>query len=86
MLPIKLPREQKLQLISGLQHYVNAELSLEIGQLAGENLLDFMLKELSPYIYNQAMADARQVIEQRMVSIEEELYALERPMPNANRK
>ncbi|REK71349.1 DUF2164 domain-containing protein [Paenibacillus paeoniae] len=83
MVPLKLPREQKLQLVSGLQQYVYDELSVEMGQLAGENLLDYMLKELTPYIYNQAMADARHVIEQRMTSIEEELYALERQVPPA---
>ncbi|RJX38925.1 DUF2164 domain-containing protein [Paenibacillus pinisoli] len=81
MVPIKLPREQKLQLVSNLQQYAYDELSVDMGQLAGENMLDFMMKELAPYIYNQAMADARRVIEQRMASIEEELYALERPVP-----
>ncbi|WP_028562958.1 DUF2164 domain-containing protein [Paenibacillus pinihumi] len=76
---VKLPREQKLQLVEQIQHYFEMELSQEIGQLAGENLLDFMIKELSPYLYNQAMSDARGVISERMASIEEELYALEKP-------
>jgi uncharacterized protein (DUF2164 family) len=85
MLPLKLPREHKLQIISSIQHYFDTELSSEIGQLASENFLDFMLKELSPYLYNQALADARKVIEQKMISIEEELYALEKPLPSAKR-
>lgn len=80
MQPIKIQREHKLQITSSIQDYFDTELSSEIGQLASENLLDFMLKELSPYIYNQALADARKVIEQRMISIEEELYALEQPL------
>lgn len=80
MQPIKIQREHKLQITSSIQDYFDTELSSEIGQLASENLLDFMLKELSPYIYNQALADARKVIEQRMTSIEEELYALEQPL------
>lgn len=86
MRPVKMPREQKLQLISRIQQYVDTELSIPIGELAGENLLDFILKELSPYVYNQAVADARQVIEQRMLSIEEDLYALEQPLPYTERK
>lgn len=85
MQPIKIQREHKLQITSSIQDYFDTELSSEIGQLASENLLDFMLKELSPYIYNQALADARKVIEQKMISIEEELYALEQPIASARR-
>lgn len=85
MLPLKLPREQKQQITSSIQDYLDTELSIEIGQLASENLLDFMLKELSPYIYNQAIADARKVIDQKMISIEEEMYALEQPLPSVKR-
>ncbi|MEK3747114.1 DUF2164 domain-containing protein [Paenibacillus sp. FSL E2-8871] len=85
MQPIKIQREHKLQITSSIQDYFETELSSEIGQLASENLLDFMLKELSPYIYNQALADARKVIEQKMISIEEELYALEQPITSARR-
>lgn len=85
MQPIKIPREQKLQMTSSIQEYLDTELSFEMGQLASENLLDFMLKELSPYIYNQALADARKVIEQRMISMEEDMYALEHPLPPGNR-
>ncbi|MEK4348173.1 DUF2164 domain-containing protein [Paenibacillus sp. FSL P4-0184] len=85
MQPIKIQREHKLQITSSIQDYFETELSSEIGQLASENLLDFMLKELSPYIYNQALADARKVIEQKMISIEEELYALEQPLTSDRR-
>ncbi|OME74230.1 hypothetical protein BSK65_00585 [Paenibacillus odorifer] len=85
MQPIKIQREHKLQITSSIQDYFETELSSEIGQLASENFLDFMLKELSPYIYNQALADARKVIEQKMISIEEELYALEQPLTSARR-
>ncbi|MBY3620522.1 DUF2164 domain-containing protein [Acinetobacter sp. CUI P1] len=85
MQPIKIQREHKLQITSSIQDYFDTELSSEIGQLASENLLDFMLKELSPYIYNQALADTRKVIEQKMISIEEELYALEQPITSDRR-
>lgn len=80
MIPLKLPKEQKLYIVSSIQQYVDTEFSIEIGQLAGESFLEFMLRELSPYIYNQAIADARKVIEQKIISIEEEMYALEKPL------
>lgn len=78
MIPIKIPKEQKQELIANVQDYYYSEFSDEIGELAAENLVDFMLKELSPYIYNQAIADARATVEQKMLSLEEDLYALEK--------
>ncbi|MNW38543.1 hypothetical protein D3C74_156100 [compost metagenome] len=80
MIPLKIPREEKLQLIASLQQFFEMERSEEIGELAAENLLDYMLKELSPYVYNQAIADARKVVEQQMLGLEDELYALQKPL------
>ncbi|NIK75830.1 uncharacterized protein (DUF2164 family) [Paenibacillus castaneae] len=85
MVPLKLPKEHKLQIASGIQDYFQIEFDQEIGQLAAENVLDFMLKELSPYVYNQALADARKAIEQKMVALDEEIYALEKPIKLAKR-
>jgi uncharacterized protein (DUF2164 family) len=80
MLPIKIQREQKLEIIASIQDYFQTERSEVIGDLAAENLLDFMLKELAPYAYNQAISDARRVIEQKMSSLDDEMYALEKPI------
>ncbi len=78
---IKLPREQKLEIVGKIQGYFSVEFAEEIGQLAADSLLDFMLKELSPYIYNQAIKDARTIIDQKMIALEEDICALEKPIP-----
>jgi uncharacterized protein (DUF2164 family) len=83
---IKLPREQKLEIAGKMQRYLNTEFSEEIGQLATEIFLDFILKEISPYIYNQAIKDARSIIEQRMILLEEDICALEIPILPARRE
>ncbi len=83
---IKLPREQKLEIVSKMQRYFNTEFSQETGQLATEIFLDFILKEISPYIYNQAIKDARSIIEQRMMLLEEDVCALEIPLQLAKRE
>lgn len=80
MLPNKLPREHKLEIVSSIQDYFQTERFEVIGDLAAENLLDFMLKELSPYVYNQAISDVRTMIEQKMGSLDDEMYALEKPI------
>ncbi|MFS1512085.1 DUF2164 domain-containing protein [Chengkuizengella sp. SCS-71B] len=78
MKPTKLPKEQKDQMIANIQHYFSIERSEEIGNLAAENFLDFIMKELGPYIYNQAISDARMLINEKMVHIEDDLYSLEK--------
>jgi uncharacterized protein (DUF2164 family) len=76
----KLPREHKELLIQRLQAFFIEERSEEIGELAAELLLDFMLKELGPVVYNQAVQDATRLVAQRMTSLEEDLHALEKPV------
>jgi uncharacterized protein (DUF2164 family) len=83
---IKLSREQKLEIAGRLQRYFNTEFSEEIGQLQSEIFLDFVLKEVSPYVYNQAVKDARSIIEQRMSLLEEDICSLEVPLPLAKRE
>lgn len=83
---IKLPREQKLEIAGKIKYYLNTEFSEDIGQLPAEIFLDYIIKEISPYIYNQAIKDARTIIEQRMVLLEEDMYALEIPIPLAKRE
>ncbi|MNH44249.1 hypothetical protein D3C79_1063580 [compost metagenome] len=52
-----------------------------IGSVAAEQLLDYMIQELGPHIYNKAIADARQTVLERMHTLEDELYALEKRKP-----
>lgn len=79
---IRIPRENKEDLIRSLQHYFHTERSEEIGQLAAENLLDFFLKKMSPYVYNQGVEDAKKMLEQHWLSLEEDILSLERPILN----
>ncbi|MFD1676610.1 DUF2164 domain-containing protein [Alicyclobacillus fodiniaquatilis] len=80
MLVLRIPREQKELFINNIQAYFETEKSERIGTLAAENLLDFMLKQLGPVIYNQAISDARSVVMQQMERVDEEIYALEQPV------
>ncbi|MGC4379063.1 DUF2164 domain-containing protein [Fictibacillus sp. Mic-4] len=78
MMFLKLPREQKEQMISEIQQYFYKERGEEIGHLAAENMLDFFMKHAGPILYNQAISDARRLVADRMASIEDDLYALEK--------
>ncbi|QHT63901.1 DUF2164 domain-containing protein [Paenibacillus lycopersici] len=80
MIPVKMPKEQKDALIRSVQTYFEEERSETIGSISAESLIDFMLKELAPYAYNQAIADARRLMQDKSAQIEDELYALEKPI------
>ena len=80
MIPIKMSREEKAKIISRIKNYFDEERSEVIGDLAAEQLLDFMVGELGPPIYNRAIFDARQLIDERFAQIDEDLYTLERPI------
>ncbi|MGN7356215.1 DUF2164 domain-containing protein [Paenibacillus sp. SAF-054] len=82
MLSIKLPKEQKEEIVRSVQTYFEEERSESIGQLAAEQLIDLMIGELGPYIYNKAIEDTRMMITGKMAQIDDELYALEKPLRN----
>ncbi|MHA6481967.1 DUF2164 domain-containing protein [Paenibacillus sp. strain BS8-2] len=82
---MKLPRETKQQLVSSIQNYMETELDKEIGELAGEQLLDFLLSELTPHLYNAAIDDARKLLEERMASVDDDMYALKKSLPSGRR-
>jgi uncharacterized protein (DUF2164 family) len=73
---IKLPKENKMELIRGIQEYFLNEREEEIGELAATFLLDYMIKILGPYLYNQAIHDAQFLLTQRIALMEEDLEAL----------
>ncbi|MBB3112760.1 uncharacterized protein (DUF2164 family) [Paenibacillus phyllosphaerae] len=83
MMMLKLPREQKDVLIEKVQAFFQEERSEEIGALAAEMLLDYMIQEVGPTIYNQAIQDASRLVNERMVSIEEDLRSLEKRASSA---
>lgn len=72
----KLSREGKQRIVNNVKQYFLTEREEEIGDLAAEFLVDYMLEQLGPVIYNQAIEDAGTVINERMVSMEEEVHAL----------
>jgi len=80
VIPIKLSKEQKDDIVKRLQSFFEEERQESIGNLAAERIIDFMLKEVGPYIYNKAIADARLMISEKAAQIEDELYAMEKPV------
>lgn len=80
-----MPREEKNLLVRDIQDYLQGELDEPIGNLAAEGILDFVLKRVTPYVYNQAVADARKTLQQQMLRADDELSYLEQPIDRRKR-
>ena len=69
---------EKDAMINKIQAYFERELDQEIGQFDAEFLIDFVAKDLGSYFYNRGLDDARRVLEQRIQTIDDDLYALQK--------
>ena len=69
---------QKEQLIQKLQKYMSTELDVELGQFDADFLLDFISKEMGSSYYNQGLYDAQAVLVDKMDSLTDAIYQLEK--------
>jgi uncharacterized protein (DUF2164 family) len=76
---ITLSDAARKQAIAALQEYFRDNLDDEIGDLKAGLLLDFILAELGPSVYNQALADARAFFEERSADLGAIFYRDEFP-------
>lgn len=67
---ISLPDTARKQSIASIKRYFVEELDQDIGELKAGLLLDFMLKEIAPTIYNSAITDAQTYLRDRLVDLE----------------
>lgn len=63
--PITLSDDAKKQAIGSIRQFFASELDLEIGDLKAELVLDYMLREIGPSVYNTAIGDAKQFFDER---------------------
>jgi uncharacterized protein (DUF2164 family) len=80
MTPIKIAREEKNLLIAQVQQYAEEQFGEPIGNIAAEGLLDEILTLVTPFVYNQAIADTKKVLADEWTRLDEELNVLERPI------
>ena len=76
---IELDAQQKSDAIEKLKKYFDKEMHQDLGQFEADFLLDFFAKEVGSYFYNQGLADAGKVFEERIEDVQQHLYELEKP-------
>ncbi len=71
---IELSKEVKQDLIKSIKHFFLSEKDEDISDFQASTVLDFVLSNVGPYIYNQAIADAYTLMSEKI----EDLYGLEK--------
>lgn len=65
-MPIQLSKETKAQLIASIKRFAKEDLELDLGEIKASIVLDFILQEAGPSIYNQALEDAGRFFAERV--------------------
>ena len=63
---VKLSNPETKEILHSIERFFSQELELEIGDLQAGFVLDFFLKEIAPFAYNQGVEDARQFFREKL--------------------
>ena len=75
MITFELAKQTRADAISSLKRYFEENMSEPMGDLPAGLLLNFIVEEIGPAIYNQAIADGQVRMQQRVADLSGELFA-----------
>ncbi len=61
-------------MVTAIQRYFQENLDEELGELGAQLLLEFFIRELGAPVYNQAIRDAHDFIQDKLVDLAGEFY------------
>lgn len=67
---IEFSKDARKEAIASIERYFEAELEQRIGNIAAGALLGYFLEEIGPSIYNQAVADVQERLQQRVTELD----------------
>ena len=70
-MPINLDKDTTAKALSSLRLYCEKELELDLRELPAQLFLEFILTEIGPSIYNQALGDAQSFVRDRVADLED---------------
>ncbi len=71
---IELSREDRAQAVASIERYFKQNMDELIGNVAAGGLLGFLLEEIGPCIYNQAVADVQERLQARVAELDFEIH------------
>jgi uncharacterized protein (DUF2164 family) len=71
---VELPKEARQRAIASIERWFRDERDERVGNIAAGALLNFVLEEIAPSIYNRAVADAQERMQMRVGELDIELH------------
>jgi uncharacterized protein (DUF2164 family) len=71
---IEISKEARQRAISSIERYFDANMEEKIGNIAAGALLGFFLEEIGPTLYNQAVLDVQERLQQRVAELDIEVH------------
>ena len=68
--PVALPAETIDKMIGSIRRYLTDQLDEDVGELQAKLLLDFIMQEIGPSIYNAAITDAQTYMRDRVADLD----------------
>ncbi|MDG1819401.1 MAG: DUF2164 domain-containing protein [Porticoccaceae bacterium] len=79
MAKIEFNEHEKAAIVGKIKLYFREELDQEIAQFDAEFLLDFFNEEVGAYHYNRGLSDAKAILEEKLETITDAFYEIEKP-------
>ncbi|NNF27640.1 MAG: DUF2164 domain-containing protein [Gemmatimonadetes bacterium] len=71
---LRLDEDRRSQMIGRLRGFFLDSFDEELSEFRAEQLMDFVLRDLAPAVYNQAVQDCRGFIQSRLDDLDGEVY------------
>ncbi len=71
---IELSKDARKEAIASIERYFRENMEEEIGNVAAGGLLSFFLEDIGPSVYNKAVADVQERLQQRIAELDIEVH------------
>ena len=71
---IEITKENRTEIIASMQRYFEENMEEKIGNMTAGFLLDFLLAELGPIVYNKAVSDVQERLQARVMEVDIEVH------------
>ena len=71
---IEIPKEARKEAIASIERYFQENMEERIGNIAAGALLGFILEEIGPLVFNQAVAEVQERLQSRISEIDIEVH------------
>ncbi len=75
---LSLETAQEQAAVACIKQFLEERFELELGSFEAQEVLDLFAREVAPHFYNKAIADVQTHLADRFLSIESDLWALEK--------